>query len=733
MRSSEPASGAVAPTRKWQRVLRFLPLYLALRVAGVLAALAPRARWRPIARTPWRPGLSVLIPERGTPDLLADTLDALELALAPLQEPVQVLVVVNGAPAAAYDPLRQRHPRVEWQFHPQPLGFNGAVAAGLAAVRHDWTYLLNSDMRLAPDALQALLPWRQPQVFAITSQIRFADPARRREETGWSGFRVVGHSVEMFEREPESPTMARGNLYSGGGSSLCRTAPLRAYVRDSACYSPFYWEDAEWGARAWADGWEVLFCPLSHATHEHRGTVRRFHAEAEVERVFARNAMLFELRQHWTPLTSRSSIGVIDALPAASARELARWRVAAGVLRRRLAARRTRDRGLDYHAIHAKYYPQPLQAARPRLLLVSPFALFPPAHGGARRIAALLQRFKRDYDVILLSDERSAYGAGAETWFEGLCAVHLVEGRGDQPGQPAQDLPTRLRRHAHERLRHELRRLQAVYRPDVVQVEYMELAALALERGDDTPWVLGLHDVYLDGGAGDALQREHLARFDALTACSAEDAALLGGGATLVPNGAIDRLAESAPSSGTGLLFMGPFRYAPNQVAIEGFLRECWPAIRAALPTATLTILGGAEAGAARADPLYAQPGVELVDRFVDPAPYLARAALTINPQMGIRGSALKLAESLLAARCCVSTRDGARGFAALAAPGLVQVDGVAAMAAPVIALLRDERARHAIERPAAELASALGWDHAAQCQLALYRELHQRRRRRAP
>ncbi len=45
-----------------------------------------------------------------------------------------MIVVVNGAPEADYAELRARHPLVRWQFHAQALGYNGAIAAGLAAI-----------------------------------------------------------------------------------------------------------------------------------------------------------------------------------------------------------------------------------------------------------------------------------------------------------------------------------------------------------------------------------------------------------------------------------------------------------------------------------------------------------------------------------------------------------------------------------------------------------------------
>src|SRR5262249_55485912 len=162
---------------------------------------------------------------------------------AAIAEPTQIVVVVNGASADNYRALAAAYPAVEWDFHSAPLGYNGAIGAGLKRVRHAWTYLLNSDMRLAPTALAELLPYRQAQVFAIPSQIFFVDRNRRREETGWADYVWNPLVPEVYDRTPEPGSLARGNLYPGGGSSLCRTGLLRRYVRDSRDYTPFYWED----------------------------------------------------------------------------------------------------------------------------------------------------------------------------------------------------------------------------------------------------------------------------------------------------------------------------------------------------------------------------------------------------------------------------------------------------------------------------------------------------------
>ncbi|WP_347259737.1 glycosyltransferase [Rudaea sp.] len=756
-------SRRISPLARALFLLRFLPLYAAMGVADWLAPKLPR-RWpQPRRERSNAPGISVIVPERGTPGTLAITLDALAAACAKLDEPVQVIVVVNGANPAAYTELRQRHdsppalvPDREnrevavrgrtsqmewlWEFHDEPLGYDGAIAAGLAKARHAWTYLLNSDMRLAPDALAELLPYRQPQVFAVTSQIFFEDASRRREETGWSDFYPHHDKPIVYERTPEAGTLARGNLYPGGGSSLCRTEQLRRYVADAHEYHPFYWEDVDFGLRAWNEGWEVLFCPTSHAWHGHRGTVNRFYAQEEIERVIARNAQWFDMRHAWT------QVSPIEHIRRIAARAPEHWHEFAGparawrTFRLRLRASRTRAMGLRYQRItqDSYYAAQPDCAARPRVLLVTPFALFPPAHGGARRVAELVTRLADRVDFFLLGDERSLYSLASEPWLRHVRATHLIEGRGDRPTDAPMSLAERMQRHAWPGLRQKLERMIALYDPDVVQVEFMELALLADHRPDHhagrARWLLALHDVYLagDGSAGDAAQIAALQRFDAVSACSNEDIALLpNASAHLIGNGAIDRRAGAAPSPQTPprLLFMGPFRYTQNREGILAFLDQAWPTLKRQFPDLRLTILGGAESKAiADNDPRLTQDGVDLVSAFVDPTPYLAGCTLSINPQYDIRGSSIKLIESLLARRVCVSTAAGARGFAREGLQGLVTADDIAGMTAPISALLADAGYRHRLENADDAKLDTHTWDAVAGDQLALYRELQQGR-----
>src|SRR5574340_632233 len=88
---------------------------------------------------------SVLIPERGRPDLLAGTLKALGTALEGLETPYETCVLVNGARRNQYEVLVRAFPWVQWHFAKRALGFHGAMRHLLTRARHPWVYLLNSD------------------------------------------------------------------------------------------------------------------------------------------------------------------------------------------------------------------------------------------------------------------------------------------------------------------------------------------------------------------------------------------------------------------------------------------------------------------------------------------------------------------------------------------------------------------------------------------------------------
>jgi len=705
-------------------------------IAGSLAAKFIRRIYRPPVpadRHPPGPGISVIIPERANALLLEETLRSVASALAEVTEPAEVIVVVNGSDPAAYSSLQVRFPSVRWTFVNRPLSFSAAVRQGLAAAHFGWAYLLNNDMVLDRFALREVLRWRSPHVFAVASQIFMKDPERRREETGWGLFRMRDGFIELFDAAPEDQTTTRGALYAGGGSSLFQKRLLEGIISRRDPYRPFYWEDAEWGIEAWKRGFEVLFCPASRAWHSHRATIAAFYTAEEIQRISDRNACQFQLRNLlYTGRTRAVHRRLLSAHKDTLLHLAAPGNLLDMILTKiRSALHPFDDTSIEY--VRDKYYSVPPAglADRPVMLFVSPYAIFPPLHGGAVRMHGLLHSLCRRYHVILLSDEVTAYSEGATEFFASLAAVHLVGGRRDEPPARGASKMERIRSHCHPILAAELRRLAAAYLPALVQIELTELAGLVRERTGATPWIITLHDVQLPRRQ-DPLRRDDrrvlrlIRRFDAVIVCSREDQELVRAARTvLVPNGAAVEANPYVSSRGSRMiLFMGAFRYHPNLEGIRLFLERVYPALRRKVPELQLCLLGGRDALeiAAHID-CFRMPGVTVYSPVSDVRPFIRRSTATINPIYGSRGSSIKVIQSLAAGRACVSTLDGARGFLERRPASLIAVPKVEDFREPLEHLLLDEEYRFSIEQAPRDFLEEHSWENSGRKLVELCQE----------
>jgi GT2 family glycosyltransferase/glycosyltransferase involved in cell wall biosynthesis len=669
----------------------------------------------------WGRGLTVIVPHHSGAELLGQCLTSLHWALCRVTEPNEIIVVVNGSTRQPYAQLQAEHPTVRWLFFPEPLGFTGAVLKGIAEARHGSIYLLNDDMLLEPEALAESLSWREPRVFGIASQIFFWDEVRRREETGWTEMHFDG-SLPMPRHEPPPGPAARGTVWAGAGSALFHAGMLRDLMPSCKPFDPFYWEDVDLGVRAWRLGYESLVCATSVAWHKHRATVERIYPREEVNRIFERNRLLFQLRNPFPLRPLRDTLRHIARLDAKTRDELGSWRHCADLWRTRWRAFRAPNRDLDYPQMWQRVYPRP---RRPAVVVASPFAVLPPVHGGAMRTYRLASELARDFDVVLVSDEAALYPQLGQRDDAPFAVVRLVSNRPTEPAGQEANRIARIHSHSHAAFARELGRVIDLYHPAAVVVEHIELGALIdLACVHRPKFVLDLHDVLLrprepSQADADAFELTLMRRYDGLVVSSAEDRALLGDcDCVVVPNGCDPAIAARyAPSRGLrSILFVGPFRAPINWQGIVGFAERVYPRIEAGVQGVSLTIVGGKGAQEACAGlACFSRPSITVVDTVEDLAPLLRTCALTINPQSGLRGSSVKVVESLAAGRVCVSTRDGARGWINSGFRSLVVVDDDADFAARIMELLGDEERRVALEVPPPDLLVACSWEAAGE------------------
>jgi hypothetical protein len=198
--------------------LRLAPLFLSLSIADRIAGALGTRNAR-LVLPPWRAGISIVIPERDSPQLLLKALASLYEALDAIDEPRQVVVVANGTAPGVYDEVVGKYPGLDWVHHRQPLGFSAAINKGLRRVRYDWTFLMNNDMTLDRSAVREVCALRSAEVFAIACQIHQQSPSGRREETGFTDWYVNTSGIQVFHADPGEEDRVRSHLCASGGAA----------------------------------------------------------------------------------------------------------------------------------------------------------------------------------------------------------------------------------------------------------------------------------------------------------------------------------------------------------------------------------------------------------------------------------------------------------------------------------------------------------------------------------
>jgi GT2 family glycosyltransferase len=209
----------------------------------------------------------------------------------------EILVVDNGSTDGTVDFLRLNFPCVRVLALDRNYGFIGGNNRGIEVVETGTVVLLNNDMLVDSGFLRPLLDgFTDSSVFAVTSQIFFADPNRRREETGKTRARFEDGFFYLWHDDIDAGDEAREIIpvfWAGGGSCAIDRNKYRAIGGFDSLYRPFYVEDTDVSYQAWKRGWKCLLAPASRVIHKHRSTSATKFGEDFVESTIRKNQYLF--------------------------------------------------------------------------------------------------------------------------------------------------------------------------------------------------------------------------------------------------------------------------------------------------------------------------------------------------------------------------------------------------------------------------------------------------------
>jgi glycosyltransferase involved in cell wall biosynthesis len=147
------------------------------------------------------------------------------------------------------------------------------------------------------------------------------------------------------------------------------------------------------------------------------------------------------------------------------------------------------------------------------------------------------------------------------------------------------------------------------------------------------------------------------------------------------------------------MLFLGSFRHAPNQVALDWFTRSVLPLILEKIPQARLLVAGS------EPPPRHAFPdpanAIDLLGFVEDIQPLFSSCALFICPIRSGSGVRVKLLEAFASGIPVLSTTLGAEGLARKDGEFCALADDAPGFAAKAVQLLEDETAAAAMAQRA--------------------------------
>ena len=738
------------------RLLKGLPLavfasllFVGSAVVLLLADLFKLSRRLTPNTQPNTRSASVVIPNWNGKELLEKYIPSIITAMSGNPDN-EIIVVDNGSEDGSVDFLRERFPQVRVLALDQNLGFGGGSNAGFQAAKNDIVVLLNSDMRVEPGFLQPLLDgFQDEQTFAVSCQIFLSDPAKKREETGltegwWQqGSLRVGHRIE-----PEI-TQIFPCFYAGGGSSAYDRRKFLEIGGFDPLYHPFYLEDGDLGYVAWKRGWKTLYQPASVVYHEHRGTIGKKFAQDYINAVLRKNFVLFAwknihswrmLAEHFVFTWAGALIYWIAGGGAIDRPNFTGIARAAGSLGAALSARRRAQtlaaisdreafrRPLGGH-FRDSFEKLPAKPDKLNVLFVSPYPICPPIHGGGVFMYQTVRELAKltDLHLIVLLDHERERAPHAE--LGPICAstkyIARLVGRQKALGSTEPHAPREFRNRDLAWLIH-----RTIYtkKIDVLQLEYTVLGQYAGEFRH-SPSMLFEHDVYFQSIARRlpymnglvertearweylrALRYELklLPRMDRVQVCTRDNAEYLE---SFLPElkgkiddgyrAGIDTQQYAFKPAGREpftLLFLGSFRHLPNVEALQWFLKEVFPKIRAAEPRAKLVIVGS--------DPpprhsLRDAEAIEMIGFVEDVREPLSRYAVFVCPILAGSGIRVKLLEAFAAGIPVVSTRVGAEGLANKDGEVCALADDATLFADHAVRLLQNPEEAEALSRRA--------------------------------
>lgn len=237
-----------------------------------------------------------------------------------------VAVADNGSQDGSGDFIKKEFPKIQLIQFSKNLGFGEGNNQAVRKFKSDIVILFNNDIVPQERSISGLIKhFSNQDVFAVACR-----QVVKTKQGQFSGGSAVGEfSRGLLRHKPTTTSLnyASPALFASGGAAAFDRKKFLELGGFDGLYMPFYWEDADLSARAWARGWRILHEPASIVEHRHETTIKKFYPLWYVTAIGARNMFIYNWRhlngfwfwaRHfaWLPFqATRRPLAFLFALP----------------------------------------------------------------------------------------------------------------------------------------------------------------------------------------------------------------------------------------------------------------------------------------------------------------------------------------------------------------------------------------------------------------------------------
>lgn len=227
--------------------------------------------------------VGVVIPTYNGLELIKKCLDSLR------DFPGPVWVIDDCGTDNTAEIIRNCYPHVNLIRNDKNRGFSSTANRGIRACETDLVVLLNNDTEVTPDFPEQLCElFDDDNLFAVSPKI-ILPKLQNLDEGAKTG--IWYHGIFYTDQE-SGVTHITPILYATGCAAVFRRSMLNQLGGFDEAYSPFYWEDADLGYRAWKRGWKTVYQPACTVYHTHSASISKL-PNSRTHRIQIRNAMWF--------------------------------------------------------------------------------------------------------------------------------------------------------------------------------------------------------------------------------------------------------------------------------------------------------------------------------------------------------------------------------------------------------------------------------------------------------